>query len=213
MLIRLFALLWIILCSVAANAANGGLPELTVEYAADRLIETEDGAFTGRVFVAGEKHRSEINMGGMESVTILRLDRRLGWMLMPAQRMYRELDLAEARRHAGTGPQEDVQIDPVGSETIEGFETTKYRLVLKDGSAGGFMWVTAAGVPVKMDLLQKEGRRKARVTITLRNLEIGPQDPKLFELPEGYGAMPGGNLFGNGALRGLMPGVPGLRRN
>jgi hypothetical protein len=35
------------------------------------------------------------------------------------------------------------------------------------------------------------------MTVTLTNLQIGPQDPQLFELPSGYSAMPSmGNMGG-----------------
>jgi hypothetical protein len=121
-------------------------------------------------------------------------------MLMPSQKMYKELDFSEARKQAGAAPN-DVSIDVVGPDTLDGIETTKYKLVMKDGSAGGFMWFTREGIALKMDMLTKNGRKTERMTITLKNLQVGPQDPALFEAPAGYSKMPdvpGMKGFGGG---------------
>ncbi len=89
---------------------------------------------------------------------------------------------------------DQVDLEQVGSETIEGLATTKYKFVMKDGSAGGFLWYTREGIPVKMDLISKSGGRNSRITVTLENVQVGEQDPSLFELPAGYTALPGGMI-------------------
>lgn len=182
------------------------LPVPTVEYSADRVMETDKGNFTGKVYAAGDKQRTEMNMGGMRSVMIIRKDKQLGYMLMPTQNMYRQLDIASAQKQAGQ-PQDLVDITEVGSETIEGHATTKYKMIMKDGSAGGFMWITKDGIPVKLDSIVKEGNKKTRFTMTLTNLQVGKVDPAVFEVPAGYSEMPGGNLFGGGARGMRLPGM------
>jgi hypothetical protein len=129
-------------------------------------------------------------MQGMQSVMILRRDRQLGWMLMPAQRMYQKLDLARAQQQSGSQTADTVTIEQVGAESIEGHDATKYKMLMKDGSGGGFIWITQDGIPIKMDFLGKSGRDKTRMTVTLTNLAIGAQDPALFEPPADYQAMP-----------------------
>ena len=190
--------------SVAATAEAGSLPVPTVEYSADRVIETEAGTFGGRVYAALDKERLEMSMQGMETVTILRRDRGTAWMLMPAQRMYQEVDFGQAAEQSGAQPSDQVDITEVGAETVEGQAATKYKMLMKDGSGGGFIWITADGIPVKMDLLGKSGRDKTRMTVTLKNLVTGSQDPSLFELPDGYAGMPSFKGFGApaGGLRG-----------
>jgi len=191
------------LCLVAfAATANGaGLPVPTVEYSADRVMETEAGTFEGKVYAAKDKERSETSLQGMTSVMILRRDKQLGYMLMPAQKMYQQMDFAKAQAQNGAQPADQVEITEVGSDTIEGQPTTKYKLIMKDGSAGGFMWFTKDGILMKMDTVVKNGRNKSRMTVTLKNLKIGSQDASLFEVPTGYNAMPsfGGGGFGGAA--------------
>ena len=190
----------------ATTAQGAGLPMPTVEYSADRVMETEAGTFEGKVYAAKDKERSETSMRGMASVMILRRDKQLGYMLMPMQKMYQQMDFAKAQAQSGGQAADQVDITEAGTETIEGQSTTKYKLIMKDGSAGGFMWFTKEGIMVKMDSIVKNGRDKSRVTITLRNLKIGAQDASLFEVPAGYNAMPAFAGFGGagGAARGVF---------
>lgn len=195
----------VVLCAAAfaAGAHADTLPVPTVEYSADRIVESEAGTFDGKVYYAKDKERLETNMQGMQSVMILRRDQQLGWMLMPAQRMYQKLDLARAQQQSGSQSADTVTIEQVGADSIEGHEATKYKMLMKDGSAGGFIWITQEGIPVKMDMLSKSGGEKSRFTMTLKNLKIGSQDPQLFELPAGYNAMPSmGGMF-----KGALPGM------
>lgn len=82
-------------------------------------------------------------------------------------------------------------------------------MLMKDGSGGGFIWITQDGIPVKMDFLGKSGRDKTRMTVTLTNLTIGPQDPALFEPPADYKAMPSFPGFG-GKGRGVFGAAKSL---
>lgn len=200
MVSRLSILLSLCFAAFAAPVHAATLPAPSVEYSADRVIESDAGTMTGKVYSAKDKDRSETNMGGMQSIMILRRDRQLGWMLMPAQKMYQQMDFAKAQQQSGAAPDDQVEITQVGNEPVEGFEATKYKMMMKDGSAGGFIWITQDGIAVKMDMLSKSGRDKSRITMTLRNLQIGSQDPQLFELPEGYTAMP--------SMGGLRMGKP-----
>jgi hypothetical protein len=128
---------------------------------------------------------------------------------MPMQKAYQQVDFAKAAQQSGAAPDDQVEITVVGTEAVEGFESTKYKMLLKDGSAGGFIWVTQEGIPVKMDMLSKSGRDKTRITMTLKNLTIGTQDPQLFEVPADYTAMPGFGFGGGGkmGMKGMLKGA------
>lgn len=179
----------------AASAQAAPPPALTTEYSASRRIETDQGDFDGRVHAAPGKERNELHGGGMSTVMILREDRGLGWMLMPGQKMYQEVDFSQASKQSGSVASDQVDLEEVGTEMVSGLVATKYKFVSKDGGSGGFLWYTAEGIPVKMDVLSKSGRKKTRMTVTLHDVQVGPQDPAVFELPDGYKRMPGG-LFG-----------------
>lgn len=190
MLARLSVLALLCTAAFAGSAHADGLPVPTVSYAADRLMETDAGTFDGKVYYARDMERLEMNAKGMQSVMILRRDQQQAWMLMPTQRMYQKLDLSRAQQQSGSQSADSVTIEEVGADTIEGRAATKYKMLMKDGSGGGFIWITQEGIPVKMDFLGKNGREKTRMTVTLTNLAIGEQDPALFELPGDFKAMP-----------------------
>jgi hypothetical protein len=181
-----------------AAAAAMTTPRLTVEYSADRRVETDSGDLQGRVYAAPGMERSETRVtADMTTVMILRTDKKIGWMLMPAQKMYQELDLAKASKQSGAVTPEQTELELVGQETVSGQSANKYKFVTEDKSAGGFLWYTTTGIPVKMDVLSKSGRKSERMTVTLENIQIGTQDRALFELPKGFNRMPGaGGMFG-----------------
>ncbi len=189
MQLRLLALAASALLTPSLLSAQTPIPVATVSYSADRVMETEAGVFTGRVYATPERERSEISIGGMSTVVIIRRDLQNGLMLMPSQKMYKELDFSEARKQSGAAPA-DVTIDIVGTDTLEGIETTKYKLVMKDGSAGGFIWFTREGIALRMDMLTKTGKKTERMTVSLKNLQVGAQDGALFEAPPGFSRMP-----------------------
>lgn len=178
-------------------------PALTVEYAADRKIETPAGDMQGRIHATPDMQRNETRVGDMTSVMILRMDKKTGWMLMPAQKMYQKLDLDKAGKQAGAVSPEHTELELVGRETISGHAANKYKFVAKDKSSGGFLWYTDEGIPVKMDALSKSGGKSERMTVTLANITVGKQDPALFEVPSGYTQLPGGGPAGGGLLGGL----------
>ena len=178
--------------STSAMAATP--PPLSVEYSADRRIESAGDTIEGRVLAAPGMERSELAMRGMSAVMILRTDRKVGWMVLPAQRMYQETSLAQATQQTGAVASDQVDLEAVGSETISGVATTKYKFVTTDRSSGGFLWYSAEGIPVKMDVLSKSGGDKSRTTVTLHNIQVGPQDRTAFEVPAGFTKLPGGGM-------------------
>jgi len=209
---RLSVLALVCTAAFAGSSQADSLPVPTVDYSADRVMETESGTFDGKVYFTRDKERLEMNMQGMQSVMILRRDQQLGWMLMPAQRMYQKLDLARAQQQSGSKSADSVTIEQLGEETIEGHAATRYKMLMKDGSGGGFIWITQDGIPVKMDFLGKNGRDQTRMTVTLTNLTIADQDPALFELPGDYKAMPSfpgfsGQPSGKTGLLGAAKGL------
>ena len=66
-----------------SHAATALLPAPTVSYSADRVIESEAGTLTGKVYATQGMERQETNISGMQSVMILRHDKQVGYMLMP----------------------------------------------------------------------------------------------------------------------------------
>lgn len=191
----LFSMIAGLLFSLASNANT--IPAPDTEYSGVRQVVMAEGSFTQTVHHSHGKERSEMQMEGMSMISIIRPDKKLAWQLMPMQKMYMEMDFASAKKMSGKAP-DDVTIEKVGSDILDGINTTKYKILTKDKSAGGFIWLSPENIPVKMDFLSKEGKDKNRITMTLKNLKVEPQEAALFELPEGYQPMPSmGNMMKN----------------
>jgi hypothetical protein len=196
----------------SAAAVGAGLPQPKVEYSADSIMETEQMTMKSRVYHAADKERREMDAGGMKQVMIMRLDKKVGWMLMPDQHMYMEMNFAQAQERSGDLSDYQIEQSVVGEETVNGHKTTKHKVVVTDKKGnkfGGFMWTTKEGIMVKLDAIAKSGNSKTRMKMDLQNLKIGRQDPKLFEIPAGYNKMDIGG-FGTGggmdmkSLKGMM---------
>ncbi|MCE3251138.1 MAG: hypothetical protein K0Q67_148 [Cellvibrio sp.] len=194
--LTLFFCMTIGLLHTQTGFANN-IPVPDTEYSALKQVVTAQGSFVQTVHHSHGKERSEMQMQGMSMAVIYRPDKKLAWQLLPMQKMYMQMDLSSANKMTGNAP-DDVTIEKVGIEVLEGINTTKYKLLLKDKSAGGFIWLSPDNIAIKMDFISKEGKDKSRITMTMKNLKVEPQDAELFELPEGYQPMPGmGEMMNN----------------
>lgn len=176
------------LCTVFVLQAET-LPVAATEYSADRIISSEMGEMQQKVFHSFGKERIEMEMEGMQTVMISRPDLGKFWNLMPMFEMYMEIDADQASEMTGQVP-DDMTIEKMGTDTVNGIATTQYKMLMKDKSAGGFIWLTAENIPLQMDFVSKEGGKKSRIKMSMSNLTLGKQDAALFELPEGLNPMP-----------------------
>jgi hypothetical protein len=179
-------------------------PKVKVEYSADSSMEMEQGSMKGRVYSAPGKERREMDQNGQKIITIMRLDKKMVWMLMPEQKMYMENPMDDSKPQPGNMSGYKVEQTVVGPETVNGVKATKGKVVMTDSKGtkmGGFMWTTSDGIVVKTDVLAMDNDKKMRIKMDLTNLKVGHQDPALFEIPAGYTSMSMGGMFG-----GMMGG-------
>jgi hypothetical protein len=192
------------------NSSAKEMEEPKVDYSADFSYEMEAMSFKGKVHASGKKERREIAAG---MITITRKDKGVMWQLMPGN-MYTEIDLNKSEQK---GPMEGkiIEKSEVGQEEIDGHKVTKYKMIMEQEPGkkfGGFFWITRDNIPLKSDMLFKEGEKKHRMTTELKNLKISKVDSKLFEIPAGYskfsmGGMPAG---GPGNKKGMPKGGAGM---
>ncbi|WP_455389026.1 DUF4412 domain-containing protein [Petrachloros mirabilis] len=177
-----------------------------VEYSADSVMQTEEGTIEQHVYVTPTKERREMLTGsGDGAVQIFRHDSKVMWQLMPSEKMYMEHKMGERK---GNDPSQwDFEETVMGEETLNGIKVIKYKTIATstDGKKyGGFSWRTKEGISIKSDLLYKEGNEKSRMMTELKNVKIGRQDPKMFEIPEGY------TKFDMAGMMGGMMGREGM---
>ncbi|MGH7146570.1 MAG: DUF4412 domain-containing protein [Nitrospiraceae bacterium] len=177
-----------------------------VEYSADSVMQTEEETIEQHVFYTPTKERRETLTGsGDGSVQIFRHDSKVMWQLMPSEKMY--MEHAMGKNKANDPSQWDYQETVMGEEVLNGVKVTKYKTIATstDGKKyGGFSWRTKEGISIKTDLLYKEGNEKHRMATELKNVKIVKQDPKLFEVPEGF------TKFDMAGMMGGMMGREGM---
>lgn len=199
----------VLLCLAAVSPAQAiQMTRPQVEYSADSMMQTEEGTMQQHVYVTPTRERKEMLTGaGDGGIMIFRFDTKQLLILMPSEKMYLEQSMAARQGQRDDPAQWTYEDTAMGDETLNGVKVTKYKTIATstDGKKyGGFSWRTKEGINLKQDLLYKEGNEKKRMLIELSNLKIGKQDPKLFEVPEGF------TKFDMGGMMGGMMGRQGM---
>lgn len=180
----------------------------TAEYSADSTMETADMVMSGTVHAAPGKERRESDMGGKKTVTIVRQDKKVIWILTPEDKTYMEMKLGQGGERQGDLSGYKTDLTTIGPDTVNGIRTTKNKIFMtgpKGEKLAGFSWITKEGIVVKMDAIAVDKSSKERIKSELTNLKIGRQEPSLFEIPEGYSKMDMGMGMGMGMGRKMKP--------
>jgi hypothetical protein len=136
----------------------------------------------------GGKLREELTIAGQDMVIIQRHDLGKLWMVMP-QGFYLESDIEAPNEQVKSFTL--VEHEKVGSETVNGIATTRYRTTWEtdDGRFGGYSWVTDDAITVKADLTSDVDGEQHRIRYEMTTLERTSHPDALFEVPEGYSSM------------------------
>jgi outer membrane lipoprotein-sorting protein len=162
------------------------------EFSAQMVTRGPDvGETQGKVYVKGDKFRQEFGAGEETHISILRPDKQVVWMLMPAGKMYMEMPITP--EHTGKmmpKPKDEARMKLLGIETVSGYEAEKYEVSGKDDAGSKqYVWVVKKlGIPIKMTMAD------GSFSMEYRNIKEGGVSDSLFEVPGGYQkmAMPGG---------------------
>jgi hypothetical protein len=197
----------------AWTAEKGMYQDTRVEYSADEYMHTKQGTMKAKVYRAFNKERREQEIEGMEQITITRMDKKVMWILMTAEKMYMEMSLKESKGKETDLRDYKVEHSVIGEEVVNGVNTTKSKVILtgpKGNKFDGLMWDTRDGIMVKMDAVSTEKGSKEKIKIELKNLKMEKQDTKLFEVPAGYKKMSMPSMPGMGGdfdMKEMMKGV------
>ena len=165
------------------------------EFSADTISTHKGGYETkGKIYSKTGKFRMEMN-SPQEMIMITRLDKKVGWNIMPRQKTYMELPFNPRNK-----PQVEEKFEGemerklVGNETIDGHPTKKYLVTYKveNEKHQVYQWLaTDINFPVKTSAVDGSWSQE------FRNVKMGGQPDSLFEVPAGYTKiqMPGGMNF------------------
>jgi outer membrane lipoprotein-sorting protein len=140
-----------------------------------------------KIYVKGEKVRMESSTPTGSTVSILRLDKKAIWFLMPGHKTYMEMpSYQKAFAKALNIPEGEVSKKLVGTETLNGYETEKYETTVKIGNntQKRVMWISKKlGVPLRIESADKS------FILDYKDIKEGGVDDALFEIPADYQKM------------------------
>jgi hypothetical protein len=185
----------LVLVSGAAFARVVG--DSGVAYSADRALSVNGQRYDGMLYAMPGFQRHEQTVAGMQQVAIFNLTAGRGYFVVPSVRTYIDFPIDVAVRELS---QPDVVGAPLGTERQGGVVTTKYRVDHRaaDGTRiEGFVWLAASGIPMRGEgsVIEASGKRTP-VSWTLSNVHVAPQDPGLFQAPDGFYRLPAAALPG-----------------
>jgi hypothetical protein len=177
----------------AGRASATMLGDATVSYSAKSTVTVNGRSYAGMVFHIPGRDRHEQEVEGIAEVVILDGAAMRGWLMLPRLSSYVEFKFPQLMAELNT---QALLRSPVGRETVNGVQTTKYRIdhTAADGMhAKGFAWVSGDGVLMRLagDVTPPGARRPTEIRLELDNLRLGKQDRALFDLPPGLTRLPG----------------------
>ena len=170
-------------------------PAWGAEFSAQMLVK--DGAKTvpGKIYVQDGKMRQEFADVEGQTVTIVRPDQKVVWVILPRQRSYMEMPLKIKL------PGQFIQIPPqamqkhvVGQERLNGYDTDKVQVSVP-GTSGleiQTFWVAnKLGLPIKMEC------RARQFSLEYKSIKEEKVPERLFNLPPGLKKLTTPSGFGD----------------
>lgn len=142
---------------------------------------------TARVSAASDRVLMKFRSQRKTSVSILRYDKGVAWLLAPTLGIYREIPLSALHNEFPLFFDPSIQIvrTELGKEQLGGREAMKYAAeITQNGTTfRGFLWEAVPPLPVPLRWQDERGQ-----VATWEDVVVGPLSPALFEIPDSYKA-------------------------
>ena len=197
---------------VQAQGLGGGMGGAWMKYQ-DKLSPVKDYSVTmtmdmmgqavsTKMFKSGKKTRTELNMQGMQAISIMDPDADGGkgamYTLMPAMKTYMKMAFPADMVADKPGTQEpDFKIEELGKEDVDGIACDKRRVTITaaDGKAQTLtMWASAAAknMPIKVEMTTP-----AAMVMTFKDYDFKKPADDLFAIPADYKGTDMGQMMMN----------------
>lgn len=164
---------------------SGLVQAATPEFSGEMVLTDAKGKVTeGKIYVKGtDKIRQEFSNGDEVSVTILRLDKKVSWTLLPEQQ-YMEVNLPFDPNQ----PNLDIEykMETLGSETVNGYSCQIIQYTYKERKYGILVQWFSEELGFAVKTQTKDAKGKVTSTVEYQNIVEGKQPDELFEIPSGY---------------------------
>jgi len=183
------------------------------EFSADLVMSEGGDEETGKVFIKGKLQRMELMEDGeLSAINISRPDKGVNWNLMPDEKMYMEMSLAEIGYEDIESLESKSKMTVLGNETVNGYKCEKRRYESDDKAEDPvIVWFSPKlGYPVKIQTLAYKG--EGDMVMEYKNIKPGNVPDSMFEIPKGYQkfAIPGMPAGMPSGIPGGMTDIPGM---
>lgn len=173
-------------------------------FSCDMVVE---GAIAGhttvnKLSVSGSKVRLESD----RTITILRKDRGVAWVLNKQRKTYVEMPVSNPAVDPTRDPLAGASKQVVGKETMNGYLCTKMRITRNDPKLGSINAIVWMADKLGMAVRTETDFRGNRIVENRKNIQMSAPPESLFEIPAGYTkpAKPRGKV-GGGSAGGTHP--------
>ena len=189
---KVVTMVTLLICILALSTVASAM-----SFSAD-IVSSDDGKTIKKekIYMTNSKVRVEAD----EMVNILRMDKKLIWILMLEDKLYMEQQFNLAtdnnKRQTLTAepPADEDEKIFILRETINGYVSDKYRITSKNQDSH-YIWLSSdPGITMQVKTAAIDGSWWQE----FRNIRLGEPDSALFEIPPGFIKMSMPDMFGNG---------------
>ncbi|MBE0427318.1 MAG: DUF4412 domain-containing protein [Nitrospirae bacterium] len=142
-----------------------------------------EGKTTGKIYYKSDRFRMDMK-SPEQMIMITRMDKKVIWNIIPAEKMYMELPFDIKNRPMVDEKFEgEIERKQVGNEIIDGHPCKKYLITYKSDNKKHQVyqwWATDINFPVKTAATDGSWVQE------YKNIKVGTQADSLFEPPKGY---------------------------
>lgn len=154
------------------------------EFVADVINKVRGKTFHAKIYMKTNKIRLENQ--GQQNYSIVRMDKNVVWLIFPKDKVYMEM-ISYENQASATLLKGEIGRKFLGTETINGWETKKYEVTIKEEeekTIKAWQWIsTALNYPIKISAADGSWSSE------YKNLKMESQPDSLFELPAGFQKM------------------------
>jgi hypothetical protein len=173
-----------VFCALLVGSRDAGAQTSIPSFSADEIRTMGKQVTTGKVYASAGAVRTEGERKGKKAISIMRLDKKVIWNLMPDQKMYMELPFMSSAEVASMAKDAKIEKESLGSEQVGVYHCDKYRVKV---TYEGKVYTSVEWDARELNgFAVKKGDEKGAWATEYQNVHLGPQDPSLFEVPAGY---------------------------
>ena len=185
-------LCWALSSALTTAALADTLQPVKTPFDADMTMISEGQTVTGHIWFNDGLERRRMDMGDQGMTIIVRPDKNVVFMMPDDAPMAMEMPMSPEFRYVNGGLLKDIELEPQGSETIAGEDTTEYAfdgVTILGEPMSGVLWITSDGIVMKLEGEAQIKGRSSDVFMVLENVSRETPAPDLFEVDPGIQIM------------------------